>query len=120
MNTWALRFTGAGLLIVFGMAVGTWVTTRHFRPLLDNQQDLTTQCAAALDSLAGLVQEQGEAIGDLTLAANERQAKAEHAVGEATASAQVDFAAANRLQHERTGGDQCAAAASIIDKELAL
>lgn len=120
MKAWALRFTGAGLLIVLGMAVGIWATTHHFRPLLDDQQDLVTQCAAARDNLAGLAEEQGKALGGLTLAANERQVKAVQAVDKAARSAKGDFAAANRLQQERTAGDQCAAATSIIDKELGL
>ncbi|AJG17347.1 hypothetical protein RK21_05839 [Pseudomonas plecoglossicida] len=77
-------------------------------------------CTAARDNLAGLAQEQGKALGDLTLAAKARQAGAEKAVSDAKASADVDYAAANRLQQERTGGDQCAAAASIIDMELGL
>lgn len=120
MNAWALRLTGAGLLILLGMTVGAWVTTGHFRPLLDAEHDQATSCKATRDNLAGLAKEQGKALGDLTLAANERLAKAEKAVGEAKATAQSDFAAANRLQQERTGGDQCAAATSIIDKELGL
>ncbi|WP_414708574.1 hypothetical protein [Pseudomonas sp. UBA6753] len=99
---------------------GTWAATGHFRPLLDAQHDKAAQCIAARDNLAGLAQEQGKALGDLALAANARQAGAEKAVGEAKASADVDYAAANRLQQERTGGDQCAAATSIIDKELGL
>lgn len=120
MSGWALRLAGAGLLILLGIAVGTWATASHFRPLLDHQQDQATQCAAARDNLAGLATEQGKALGDLTLAADKRQARAEHAVSEAKASADLDYAAANRLQQERTGGDQCAAATSIIDKELGL
>ncbi|WP_371920370.1 MULTISPECIES: hypothetical protein [unclassified Pseudomonas] len=99
---------------------GTWAATGHFRPLLDDQQNISAQCAAARDNLAGLAQEQGKALGDLTLAANARQAGAEKAVGEAKSSAGIDYAAANRLQQERTGGDQCVAATSIIDKELDL
>lgn len=120
MSTWPLRLAGAGLLTMLGMAVGTWATTSHFRPLLDHQQDQAAQCAAARENLAGLAQEQGKALGNLVLAASERQARAEQAVKEAKASAQDDYAAANRLQQERTGGDQCAAATSIIDKELGL
>lgn len=120
MNAWLLRAVSAGLLILLGMAVGAWVTTSHFRPLLDAQQGQSAQCTAARDTLAGLAQEQGKAIGDLTLAANARQSRAEQAVVEARDSAQADYAAANRLQQERTGGDQCAAAASIIDQELGL
>ncbi|MDH1403842.1 hypothetical protein N5D79_26055 [Pseudomonas sp. GD03817] len=120
MNGWVTRLAGAGLLILIGLMAGTWAATGHFRPLLDDQQDKAAQCIAARDNLAGLAQEQGKALGDLTLAANERRARAEQAVSAAKVSADLDYAAANRLQQERTGGDQCAAAASIIDKELGL
>ncbi|AHZ77265.1 MULTISPECIES: hypothetical protein [Pseudomonas] len=120
MNAWLLRAAGAGLLILFGMVAGTWFTTSHFRPVLDEEQARVAACTAARDNLAGLAQEQGKALGDLTLAANARQAGAEQAVGEAKASADLDYAAANRLQQERTGGDQCSAANSVIDKELGL
>ncbi|QQE82869.1 hypothetical protein [Pseudomonas putida] len=120
MSAWLARTTVAGLLILFGMTLGIWATTGHFRPLLDDQQGKAAQCTAARDNLAGLAAEQGKALGDLTLAANERQARAEQAVSEARASADLDYAAANRLQRERTGGDQCATATSIIDTELGL
>lgn len=120
MSVWLSRLTGAGLLILLGMVVGTWATTSHFRPLLDDEQGKVVSCKAARDNLSGLAAEQGRALGDLTLAANERQAGAEQAAREAKASADVDYAAANRLQQERTGGDQCAAAAAILDKELGL
>ena len=120
MNAWLLRGAGAGLLILLGMVAGAWVTTSHFRPALDEAQDRVAACTAARDNLAGLAQEQGKALGDLALAANARQAGAEKAVGEAKSSAGIDYAAANRLQQERTGGDQCVAATSIIDKELGL
>ncbi|TFF37405.1 hypothetical protein [Pseudomonas sp. RIT623] len=120
MSTWALRLAGAGLLILLGMAVGAWVTTSHFRPVLDAVQSEAAACTAARENLAGLAAEQGKALGALTLAANERQARAEQAVTQAKASADLDYAAANRLQQERTGGDQCAAATSIIDQELGL
>lgn len=120
MTPLALRLVGAGLLIMLGIVVGTWATTYHFRPLLDDQQDQVAQCAVARDNLSGLAQEQGKALGDLALAASERQAGAEQAVAEAKESAQAEYQAANRLQQERTGGDQCAAAISIIDKELGL
>lgn len=120
MSVLALRLVGAGLLILLGIAVGTWATANHFRPLLDGAQDQATQYKAARDNLAGLAQEQGRALGDLVLAANARQARVEQVVQEASAQAQLDYAAANRLQQERIGGDQCAAAASIIDRELGL
>lgn len=111
---------GCMLLIGMGAAGGVWQSARHYRPLLDASAGEAAACKAARDNLAGLAQEQGKALGDLTLAANARQAGAEKAVGEAKASAGIDYAAANLLQQEHTGGDQCAAATSIIDKELGL
>ncbi|MBS6039762.1 hypothetical protein [Pseudomonas sp.] len=120
MKGWALRAAGAGLLIVLGITFGAWVATSHFRPALDEEQDRLAACTAGRDNLEGLAKEQGKALGDLSLAASERQARAEQALVEAQAGAQAHYAAANRLQQERTGGDQCAAATSIIDKELGL
>lgn len=120
MNAWLMRLAGACLLVLVGMLIGVWAATGHFRPLLDAEQDQVASCKAARDNLSGLAAEQGNALGDLILAAKARQAGAEQAVGKAKASAEFDYAAANRLQHESTGGDQCTAATSIIDKELGL
>lgn len=120
MEQMVIRASAAGLLIMLGVAVGIWAATVHFRPLLDDEQNQVANCEAARGNLAGLAQEQGKALGDLTLAAQARQERAGQAVAEARAGAQTDYAAANRLQQERTGGDQCAAATSIIDKELGL
>lgn len=120
MKSLVQQVAGACLLILIGVLVGAWASTRHFRPLLDAEQDQVTSCKAARDNLSGLAAEQGKALGDLTLAAEARQAWAEQAVGKAKASAEVDYAVANRLQQERSGGDQCTAATSIIDKELGL
>lgn len=111
---------GSVLLLGVGGAGGAWLAAGHYRPLLDQVSKEAATCVAARDNLSGLAAEQRKALGDLALAANERQAGAEKAVGEAKASADVDYAAANRLQQERLGGDQCATAASIIDKELGL
>jgi len=120
MEQLVIRTIGAGLFILLGIALGTWAATSHFRPLLDAEQNQVASCKAARENLSGLAAEQGKALGDLVLATNTRQAGAEKAVSDAKASAEVDYAAANRLQQERTGGDQCAAATSIIDKELGL
>ncbi|MBV4490943.1 hypothetical protein [Pseudomonas oryzicola] len=120
MNIWFARTAGAGLLILAGMIVGSWATTSRFRPALDAAQDQVAACAAARNNLAGLAAEQGKALGDLALAANERQARAKQGMEEARTNANFDYGAANRLLQERTGGDQCAAASSIIDKELDL
>ncbi|WP_342650935.1 hypothetical protein [Pseudomonas sp. REB1044] len=117
MNAWLMRLAGAGLLVLLGIAVGTWATTSHFRPLLDDQQDQAAQCAAARDNLAGLAQEQGKALGDLTLAAQARQDRAEQAATQAKVAARDDYAAANRLQQERNPG---VCAINQVDKELGL
>ncbi|MEF0148444.1 hypothetical protein PZY26_24875, partial [Pseudomonas guariconensis] len=61
MSALLMRAIGAALLIVIGMAVGTWATTSHFRPVLDQVQDQASMCAAARENLAGLAQEQGKA-----------------------------------------------------------
>lgn len=115
-----LRLAGASLLILLCIAVGTWATTSHFRRLLDDAQGQLAGCKGARGNLEALATEQGQKLGELVLAGNERHARVEQAVKEATARAQDDFAAANRLQQERSGGDQCAAATAIIDQELGL
>lgn len=113
------------LWLVLALAAGGVIWWQHgqiekARADAASLNDQVQQCQQARDNLEGLAQEQGKALGDLTLAANERQSRAEQAVSEARASAKDDYAAANRLQQERTGGDQCAAATSIIDQELGL
>ncbi|HFQ8054066.1 TPA: hypothetical protein ACHTCR_005965 [Pseudomonas putida] len=111
---------GCALLTGAGAAGGIWLAAGHYQPLLDQANAKAATCVAARDNLSGLAAEQGRAIGDLALAANERRVTAEKAVGEAKASADIDYAAANRLQQDRTGGEACSAAASIIDQELGL
>ncbi|MDF2793569.1 MAG: hypothetical protein K0S85_1322 [Pseudomonas orientalis] len=111
---------GCALLIGLGAAGGVWQAARHYRPLLDASTGEAATCKAARDNLVGLANEQGKALGDLQLAAQQRQAGAEQAVEGARVEAEVDYAAANRLQQEHIGGDHCAAATSIIDKELGL
>ena len=111
---------GALLLIGLGAAGGVWLAVGHFRPLLDTTNGNLGKCQTARDNLETLTAEQGLKLGELALAGNERQSKAEQAVRKASLQVQADFAAANRLQQERTGGEQCAAATAIIDQELGL
>ena len=111
---------GALLLIGLGAALGVWKAAGHYRLQLDDAEGLLASCKAARGNLEALSTEQGLKLGELVLAGNERQARVEQAVKEAAAQAHNDFAAANRLQQERTGGDQCAASASVIDQELGL
>lgn len=111
---------GSVLLLAVGGVGGTWLAAGHYRPQLDQASKEAATCVVARDNLSGLAAEQGKAIGDLAQAASERQASAKKAVGEAKVSADVEYAAANRLQQERTGGEKCSAAVSIIDQELGL
>lgn len=108
------------LLITVGAGLGVWLAAGHYRPLLDaTQDDLATTKAgrANLEELAG---EQGRKLGALVLADQEREQRAAQAQADARELAKTDYAAANRLLQERTGGDQCAAATAIIDQELGL
>lgn len=77
-------------------------------------------CRETRGSLLVQVGEQNQALADLQQAETERAARAKQAQGQAKAQAEQDYQAANRLQQERSGGDACAAAESVIDKELGL
>lgn len=108
------------LVLVAGAALGAWMTSRHYRPLLDTALgDLATAKTgrANLEALAG---EQGRRLGDLVLAGQERERHAAQAQADAKELAQHDYSAANRLLQERTGGDPAPAAETIIDQELGL
>lgn len=48
---------------------------RDDRAALDSMQNRASVCVALRENLAGLAAEPGTALGDLTLAANERQAR---------------------------------------------
>ena len=113
------------LWLVLALAVGgvIWWQQGQIGKARSDAADLARQvkqCQQARDNLVALANEQGKALGDLQMAAQQRQAAAEKAVAGARASAQSHYQAANRLQQERSGGDQCTAATSIIDKELGL
>jgi len=97
------------------------------------QSELKTERAASTDTFGKLsacretrgnllvhVSEQNVALADLRVLANQRQERAKQAQAGARAEAQQDYQAANRLQQERTGGDACTAAESVIDTELGL
>ncbi|WP_313397159.1 hypothetical protein [Stutzerimonas nitrititolerans] len=97
------------------------------------QSELKTERAASTDTFGKLsacretrgnllvqVSEQNAALADLRALADQRQEAAKQAQAGAREEAQQDYQAANRLQQERTGGDACAAAESVIDTELGL
>ncbi|PYB97593.1 MULTISPECIES: hypothetical protein [Pseudomonas] len=125
MNAALVALKAIPLWLVLALAAAGVIWWQHGQ-IQDARADVAAlaeeagACQAARDNLVALTTEQGKALGDLQLAIRQRQAAAEKAVADARASAQADYQAANRLQQERTGGDQCTAATSIIDKELGL
>ncbi|WP_313489070.1 hypothetical protein [Stutzerimonas nitrititolerans] len=97
------------------------------------QDELKTERAASTDTFGKLsacretrgnllvqVSEQNATLADLRALADQRQEIAKQAQAAAREEAQQDYQAANRLQQERTGGDACGAAESIINKDLGL
>ncbi|WP_411835617.1 hypothetical protein ACLBNB_19760 [Pseudomonas chlororaphis subsp. aurantiaca] len=110
----------AVLLLAAGAGLGVWLAAGHYRPLLDAAQDDLATTKAGRASLETLAAEQGRKLGDMVLAGREREQRAAQAQADARELAKPDYAAANRLLQERTGGDQCAATTAIIDQELGL
>ncbi|MFK3641923.1 hypothetical protein [Pseudomonas protegens] len=110
----------AVLVFAVGAALGAWLASRHYRPLLDAAQGDLATVKASRDNLEALAGEQGRKIGDLVLAGQERERHAAQVQAEAQELARHEYSAANRLLQERTGGDPAPAAESIIDQELGL
>lgn len=108
------------LLLALGAAGGCWLTDRHYRPLVDTANTALVTAKLARDNLETLAGEQGRKLGELVLAGDERARQAAQAVADAKELAKPDYAAANRLLQERTGGEPAQAAAAIIDLELGL
>ena len=108
------------LLIVVGSDLGRWLAVRHYQPLLDAAYAELANAKAARGTLETLAGEQGRKLGALVLAGDERARRADQAVADAKELAKPDYAAANRLLQEWTGGDPAQAAAGIIDQELGL
>lgn len=88
--------------------------------MLDAAQDDLATTKAGRDNLEALAGEQGRKLGDLVFAGQERERHAAQAQADARELAKIEYGAANRLLQERTGGDQCTAATTIIDRELGL
>jgi len=121
-GTWRLAILGLSLVLLFalGAAGGCWLADRHYRPLLDTANTDLATAKLARDNLETLAGEQGKKLGELVLAGNERVRQAARAVAYAKELAKPDYASANRLLQERTGGDPAQAAEAIIDQELDL
>lgn len=108
------------LLLVAGTGMGIWLAAGHYRPLLDTANSELSTAKAGRANLESLVGEQGRKLGEQVQAGKDRAELAAKAVAQAQEEARPDYAAANRIQQERIGGDQCAAAVTVIDQELGL
>lgn len=124
MSAGAWRVVGILLAVVLvlaaGAALGAWMASRYYRPLFDTAQVELATAKAGRDNLEALAGEQGRRLGDLVLAGKERERRAAQAQADANELAKQDYASANRLLQERTGGDPAPVAESIIDQELGL
>lgn len=108
------------LLLVLGAGGGVWCAAAHYRPLLDAANSGLASTTAARDNLVTLTNEQGRKLGELVQAGELRERKAALAREKAAQEAQKDYAVANQLLRERTGGDPARAAETVIDQELGL
>lgn len=108
------------LMLLLGAGGGVWLAARHYRPLLDAANSDLASTTTARDNLLTMTQEQGQKLGELVQAGELRERNAALAQEKASQEAQPDYAAANQILRERTGGDPAHAAASIIDQELGL
>jgi len=110
----------AVLLLVLGAGGGAWLAARHYRPLLDTANTSLVSAHSARNNLEALAGEQGRKLGELVQAGDLRERTAAQAQAKAAQEAQSEYAAANQLLRERTGGDPTQSAAAIIDQELGL
>jgi len=121
---WRVACIGLGLILILllaaGAAGGVWLAAQHYRPLLDAANSDLATAKSARDNLLALTSEQNAALAGMAQAAKTREEAAALAASKAKELAQGDYAAANRLLQERTGGDPASAAESIIDQELGL
>ena len=124
MSPAAWKLAGIGLalilLLVAGSGFGVWLAADHYRPLLDTANRDLAATKSGRDNLETLASEQGRRLGELVQAGRDREALARKAIAQAQEEAKPDYAAANRIQQERIGGDQCAAAVTVVDQELGL
>ena len=120
MQKMACLGLAAALLLGLGAGGGAWLAGQHYRPLLDVANTNLVSAQSARDNLEALAGEQGRKLGELVQAGDLRERAAAQAQAKASQEAQPDYAAANKLLRERTGGDPAQAAAAIIDQELGL
>lgn len=124
MMIWSWKAVGVVLAVLLLLAIGAgggaWLTSLYYRPQLDDALAKLATEQAVNGSLLALTTEQGRALGKLVAAGKAREDAARVAAEAARQQSTTDYAAANRIQQERTGGDPATAAMSIIDQELGL
>lgn len=115
------------LLAIGAVAAGQQIRVASLQSKLDAEREASTEqygklvaCRETRGNLLVQVGEQNSALADLRAKAAVRAQQAEQAQAVARQQSEADYQAANRLQQERTGGDACAAAITVIDKELGL
>ncbi|WP_236214007.1 hypothetical protein [Metapseudomonas otitidis] len=115
-----LRLVLAGVALLLAAAGGAWLAARHYRPLLDEAQARAERCQQVRQDLESAVGEQNARVAQLHAEAQQRAQQAQQAQQQASQAAGERYAAAQRMQQQRTGGDQCAAAEAVINRELGL
>ncbi|MDH0337658.1 hypothetical protein [Metapseudomonas otitidis] len=115
-----LRLVLAGVALLMAAAGGAWLAARHYRPLLDEVQAGAVRCQQVRQDLESAVGEQSARVAQLHAEAQQRAQQAQQAQQQASQAAGERYAAAQRMQQQRTGGDQCAAAEAVINRELGL
>lgn len=108
------------LLLAVGASGGAWLTSNHYRPLLDIAGIALASTSAARNNLRALADEQGKKLSELVQAGEPRARNTSLAQEKAKQEALLDYAASNQLLRDRMGGNPAQAAAAIIDQELGL
>ncbi|HHM9513215.1 TPA: hypothetical protein ACRNXC_000768 [Pseudomonas aeruginosa] len=108
------------VLVGLGAAGGVWLGARHYRPQLDAASADLAACRASRGELESAVAEQVRQVAALRLAGEQRARDAAQAVDRGRQQAAEQYAGAQRLLSQRTAGEQCAAAETVIDQEMGL
>lgn len=108
------------LLVGLGAVGGVWIGARHYRPQLDAALADLIACRAAQGELEAAVAEQSRQVVALRQAGERRARDAAQAVEQGRQQAAEQYTAAQRLLSQRSAGEECAAASSVIDQELGL
>ncbi|RIZ48140.1 hypothetical protein [Pseudomonas aeruginosa] len=108
------------VLVGLGAAGGVWLGARHYQPQLDAAQVDLAACRASRGELESAVAEQVRQVAALRQAGEQRAREAAQALEQGRQQAAEHYAAAHRLLSQRSAGEECAAASSVIDQELGL